>query len=80
MVSVGADVRGFVPGDRVSALVQGGGYAEYTAANEQVTIPLPGLSMVEAAAFPETFLTVWLNLFQRGGFKAGDSVLIHGSS
>lgn len=81
IVSVGAGVTRFRPGDRVAALIPGGGYAEYGVADCHTTMPLPaGLSMTEAAALPETFMTVWLNMFQRGGFKAGDTILIHGGA
>jgi NADPH2:quinone reductase len=68
-------------GTRVCALVAGGGYAEYCAAPAGQCLPAPGpLSTVEAAALPETFFTVWTNLFQRGGAKAGDRVLVHGGT
>lgn len=81
IVSVGAGVTRFRPGDRVAALISGGGYAEYSVADCHTVMPLPaGLSMTEAAALPETFLTVWLNMFQLGGFKAGDTILIHGGA
>jgi len=81
VVAVGAEVQNFVPGDRVAALITGGGYAEYCTAHESNTLPLPsGLNFVEAAALPETFMTVWLNMFQRGQFKAGDIILIHGGA
>lgn len=81
VVARGASVTRFSVGDMVAALVTGGGYAQYAVANEQVTIGIPdGLSVIEAAALPETFMTVWLNLFDRGQFKAGDSVLIHGGA
>jgi NADPH:quinone reductase len=81
IVAVGRDVTRFAIGDLVCALVPGGGYAEYAVAHESNALAVPdGLSMVEAAAIPETFLTVWLNLFQRGKFAAGESVLIHGGA
>jgi putative PIG3 family NAD(P)H quinone oxidoreductase len=65
----------------VCALVPGGGYAEYAVAHADSCLPVPGgFSMVEAAALPETFFTVWSNLFQRGGARAGDSVLVHGGT
>lgn len=81
VVALGRDVTRFVVGDRVCALIPGGGYAEYAVANESNTLAIPdGLDMTEAAAMPETFMTVWLNLFQRGRFTAGDSVLIHGGA
>jgi NADPH2:quinone reductase len=68
-------------GEPVCALVAGGGYAEYCAAPAGQCLPVPGpLSMVDAAALPETFFTVWTNLFQRGGARAGDAVLIHGGT
>ncbi|MEA3004351.1 MAG: NADPH:quinone reductase [Sphingomonadales bacterium] len=68
-------------GEPVCALVAGGGYAEYCAAPAGQCLPVPApLSMVEAAALPETFFTVWTNLFQRGGARAGDAVLVHGGT
>lgn len=67
--------------DRVCALVSGGGYAEYCVVHETNALPAPqGLSLVEAAALPETFFTVWANLFQYGKLKAGETVLIHGGA
>jgi putative PIG3 family NAD(P)H quinone oxidoreductase len=77
----GTIMRGSRDGERVCALVAGGGYAQYCVAPEGQCLPVPaGLSMAEAAALPETFFTVWTNLFQRGGAKAGDSVLVHGGT
>ena len=77
----GTIVGGDREGERVCALVAGGGYAEYCVAPEGQCLPVPdGFSMVEAAALPETFFTVWTNLFQRGGAKAGDVVLVHGGT
>lgn len=77
----GTIVGGDRDGERVCALVAGGGYAQYCAAPEGQCLPVPaGFSMVEAAALPETFFTVWTNLFQRGGAKAGDTVLVHGGT
>jgi putative PIG3 family NAD(P)H quinone oxidoreductase len=68
-------------GQRVCALVAGGGYAQYCVAPAGQCLPVPGpLSMIEAAALPETFFTVWTNLFQRGGAKHGDMVLVHGGT
>jgi NADPH2:quinone reductase len=68
-------------GARVTALVAGGGYAEYCVAHESVALPIPaGLSAVEAAAIPETFFTVWTNVFERGALKAGETLLVHGGS
>ncbi|WP_109477184.1 NAD(P)H-quinone oxidoreductase [Paraburkholderia sp. C35] len=81
VVAAGRSVTRFSVGDLVCALIPGGGYAEYAVAHESNTLAIPqGLSMIEAAAMPETFLTVWLNLFQRGKFAAGESVLIHGGA
>jgi len=71
----------FAVGDRVTALLAGGGYAEYAAAPVVQCLPVPGdLGWIEAAALPETFFTVWTNLFQRGRLQAGETVLIHGGS
>ena len=68
-------------GDTVMALVVGGGYAEYCTAHEGQVLPVPaGLTMIEAAAFPETFLTVWHNAFERGSLKAAETLLVHGGS
>jgi putative PIG3 family NAD(P)H quinone oxidoreductase len=68
-------------GDRVTALVAGGGYAEYCAAPAVQCLPVPGkLDLVQAAALPETFFTVWTNVFERGRLKSGDSFLVHGGS
>ncbi|MFD2643649.1 NAD(P)H-quinone oxidoreductase [Pseudomonas japonica] len=81
VVALGPQTTRFKVGDQVMALIPGGGYAEYAVADERTTLQLPqGLSMIEAAALPETFMTVWVNLFQRGQFKAGESVLIHGGA
>lgn len=69
------------PGDQVTALVSGGGYAEYCVAHETHALPIPsGLTATEAAAIPETFFTVWHNVFERGGLKAGETLLVHGGS
>ncbi len=68
-------------GDEVCALVHGGGYAEYVTAPEATCLPVPtGLSMPEAAGLPETFFTVWTNVFERGGLRAGETLLVHGGS
>jgi len=81
VAALGEGVTRLRLGDRVAALVPGGGYAEYSVATESNVMLLPaGLSMAEAAAVPESFLTVWLNLFQRGQFKHGETVLIHGGA
>ena len=81
IVAVGKGVDASRVGTRVCALVAGGGYAEYCVAPAGQCLPVPGpLTMVEAAALPETFFTVFSNLFQRGGAKAGDIVLVHGGT
>ena len=78
---VGSDVRDWRIGDRVCALVAGGGYAEYCAAPAPQCLPVPkGMDFVHAAAIPETFFTVWTNVFQRGGLSKGESILIHGGA
>jgi putative PIG3 family NAD(P)H quinone oxidoreductase len=79
--AVGADVLDWRVGDRVCALVAGGGYAELCVAPAPQCLPIPGgLTFVAAAALPETFFTVWSNVFDRGRLNAGESVLIHGGS
>jgi len=81
VVSLGPGVSGLEPGERVTALVSGGGYATYATAAAALCLPVPeGLSLIEAAALPETFFTVWDNLFTRGGLAEGESVLIHGGT
>ncbi|HEU4854649.1 MAG TPA: NAD(P)H-quinone oxidoreductase [Nitrosospira sp.] len=81
VIANGEGAARFKLGDKVCALVAGGGYAEYCAVHESNALPVPSsLSMVEAAVLPETFFTVWVNLFQRGKLKAGETVLIHGGS
>jgi putative PIG3 family NAD(P)H quinone oxidoreductase len=81
VAALGPGVSGVSIGDKVTALLPGGGYAEYAVAAAPLCLPVPaGISMVEAAAIPETFFTVWTNLFDRGRCKAGDTVLIHGGS
>jgi NADPH2:quinone reductase len=68
-------------GDKVCALVTGGGYAEYCVADERAALPIPaGFDDTRAAALPETFFTVWQNVFVRGGLKGGESFLVHGGS
>jgi NADPH2:quinone reductase len=80
-VALGNDVTRWKIGDRVCALVNGGGYAEYCLAEDAVALPLPtGLDMVKAAAVPETFFTVWNNVFERGRLSAGEWFLVHGGS
>lgn len=81
VAAVGADATRFAPGQRVMALVNGGGYAEYSLADEGVVLPVPEtLSMPEAAGVPETFFTVWHNVIERGQLKAGEWFLIHGGT
>ena len=81
VAAVGGKVARWKVGDKVTALVAGGGYAQYCLADEAVALPVPkGFSMVEAAALPETFMTVWHNVFQRGALKSGETILIHGGS
>ena len=81
IAALGTKVSGLALGDKVTTLLPGGGYAGYALAAAPLCLPIPaGLSMVEAAALPETFMTVWTNLFERGGCKAADKVLIHGGT
>ncbi len=81
VVAVGPGAWRYKVGSAVTALVAGGGYAQYCAAPEPQCLPVPhGFSMEEAAALPETFFTVWHNLFERGALARGESVLIHGGS
>jgi putative PIG3 family NAD(P)H quinone oxidoreductase len=81
IVARGASATRFAIGDRVTALVPGGGYAEYCKVAEVNALPAPStFSMVESAAIPETYFTVWPNMFERGRLVAGETVLIHGGS
>lgn len=81
IIACGAGASDWTVGDKVCALVNGGGYAEYAVAPAAQCLPIPpGFSFVQAAALPETFFTVWHNLFQRGKLTSGESVLIHGGS
>lgn len=81
VATVGADAERFKAGDAVMALVNGGGYAHYCIADEAACLPVPaGLSMIEAAALPETFFTVWHNVFQRGALEPGEWFLVHGGT
>ena len=78
---VGPGAKRYHPGDWICALVPGGGYAEYCVVHEDNALPVPqGLSAVEAAGIPETFFTVWTNVFERGRLKAGEVFLCHGGS
>ncbi len=81
VVAVGQGVTWPKIGETVCALVAGGGYADHAIAPAPQCLPVPkGLSMVEAAALPETFFTVWTNVFERGKLQAGETALIHGGS
>jgi NADPH2:quinone reductase len=81
VVALGPDARRWKVGDKVMALVVGGGYAEYCPAHESHCLPVPpNLTMAEASAIPETFFTVWHNVFERGKLKAGETLLVHGGS
>ncbi|MDB5523549.1 MAG: putative quinone oxidoreductase [Rhizobium sp.] len=81
IVATGADVAGFAVGDKVCALANGGGYAEYCAVPATQALHWPkGFDAIRAAAVPETYFTVWANLFMMAGLKAGETALIHGGS
>jgi len=81
VVAVGADVTRWQPGDSVTALTPGGGYAEYCIAPETNALPVPhGYTFTEAAAIPETYFTVWHNVFQRAGLQEGETFLVHGGT
>jgi len=81
VVAVGQGGRRWRLGDAVCALTPGGGYAEYAKVHESNALPVPqGFTLTEAAALPETFFTVWHNVFERGGLKAGETLLVHGGS
>jgi len=81
VTETGANVARWKPGDKICALVTGGGYAEYCAVPEGQCLPIPGnLTFEEAASLPETFFTVWSNVFDRGQLKAGETLLVHGGS
>ncbi|GAB3095719.1 NAD(P)H-quinone oxidoreductase [Aestuariicella hydrocarbonica] len=81
VVEVGRDVSAFAIGDSVCALTNGGAYAERVVVDAGQCLPVPkGLSMAEAAALPETCFTVWSNVFDRGGLKAGETFLVHGGA
>jgi NADPH2:quinone reductase len=81
VIACGADVTRWKNGDLVMALVVGGGYAQYCLAHESHALPVPQtLSPIAAAAIPETFFTVWHNVFERGRLKAGETLLVHGGS
>lgn len=81
VAAVGSAVIDFKVGDKVCALLQGGGYAEYCTADEGQVLPVPGsLSMVEAASLPEAYFTVWSNVFGFGRLQPGETLLVHGGS
>jgi putative PIG3 family NAD(P)H quinone oxidoreductase len=81
VASHGPGAARFAVDDRICALVPGGGYAEYCTVHESNALPIPeGFSFIEAAAIPETFFTVWSNLFRRGRLSAGEWALVHGGS
>ncbi len=81
VVALGPDVTTLNIGDEVCALIAGGGYAEYAAAPAGSCLPYPkGFSAIEAASLPETFFTVWHNVFERGALKAGEALLVHGGT
>ncbi len=81
IVAVGSQVQNWSVGDPVCALVTGGGYAEYCVASAALCLPIPQrLSLIEAAGLPETFFTVWHNLFERANLKKGETILVHGGT
>ncbi|MCC7256851.1 MAG: NAD(P)H-quinone oxidoreductase [Gammaproteobacteria bacterium] len=81
VAALGAGVTGWQPGERICALLAGGGYAEFCAAPAVQCLPVPaGLSLTAAAAVPETFFTVWTNVFERGALSAGETLLVHGGA
>ena len=81
VVALGEGVSRYKPGDKVMSLVSGGGYAQFCVAHESIAMAIPpGLSMLEAGATPETLMTVWHNVFERGALKANETLLIHGGS
>ena len=81
IAAVGEGVRGWALGDRVCALCNGGGYADFVAVPASQVLPIPqGMGLLQAAALPENYFTVWVNLFLRGHLKAGETLLVHGGS
>jgi NADPH:quinone reductase len=81
VASVGSNVTAWKKGDQVCALVHGGGYAQFCVASAQHALPVPaGFSLEQAAAFPENWFTVWVNLMDRGALRAGERLLVHGGS
>ncbi len=81
IAALGDGARGWRVGDWVCALLSGGGYAQYAAVPAVQCLPIPaGLTLAQAATLPETFFTVWLNLFRRAGLQPGETVLVHGGA
>ena len=81
VAAVADDIAGWKAGDSLCALTSGGGYAEYCAVPAPQCLPIPdGLNMIEAAAVPETFFTVWTNIFERAALKPGETFLVHGGA
>jgi NADPH2:quinone reductase len=81
IVALGPNVQRWKPGDKVMGLVVGGGYAQFCPVHEGHALPIPqNMSLIEAAAIPETIFTVWHNVFERGALKAGETLLVHGGS
>jgi NADPH:quinone reductase len=81
IVGKGDHVARYKLGDRICGLVPGGGYAQFCTVHELHALPVPGtLTAIEAAAVPETFFTVWTNVFERGALKAGEILLVHGGT
>jgi NADPH:quinone reductase len=80
VVALGPAIKRWKLGDRIMALVSGGGYAEYCIVHASHTLPVSTLPFIEAAGVPETFFTVWHNVFERGALQAGETLLVHGGS
>lgn len=81
VVAVGPGVAGFAIGDEICGLVAGGGYAQYCLVDAPLALPIPKpLSLVEGAALPETFFTVWTNIYDQAGLQPGETLLVHGGS
>ncbi|PCI50126.1 MAG: NAD(P)H-quinone oxidoreductase [Alphaproteobacteria bacterium] len=81
IIELGPEVSGWAIGDKICGLVAGGGYAEYCTVPATQCLPVPqGLDMIEAAALPETFFTVWSNVFDRGALKKGEVFMVHGGT
>ena len=81
VVGLGEGVTRYRLGEQICALVPGGGYAEYCTVHETTALPVPsGLSLTEAAGIPETFFTVWTNVFERGALQPAETLLVHGGT